>query len=180
MLPHGSRAIPVHRPNIDSTASANPAWIVSGMPVKYVSRDIGPKLAKYVGESIAGNGISILHREIAARLAARVVADRNSLCNPAAEYFGCVKAGVAVIIRRDHHPRCRVDGPLEHVPRTFGIVAFILMKDGGHDENDPVVAIRLVKKAAPVVSAVPREPIAQFLVRIRAFGQRRRNPDEKE
>jgi len=60
----------------------------SWMPVQYVSSNIGPELAKDIGQGIPSHRPSVFHGKVAGGPdAGRVVCCRNSLRDPAAKNF---------------------------------------------------------------------------------------------
>ena len=147
------------------------------MAVQDVDGDIRPHFAEAIRKGVASDGISKLAGESTKGPSlAGIVRKRDRLCDSPAQQFGSVKAGVSLIVWRDHHTRGGINNPLYNTALSHGVVALILMEDRGHQEDDHIAAIRLIRKPTPVVSPESGYPFPELRVRIGSLRQQKVTP----
>ena len=71
------------------------------------------------------------------------------------------------------HAAGRVDATAQDAALAFGIVALVLMEDGRQGEDDQIIPVGLVEKAAPVISPEASHAFAKLRVRVRPLSQQR-------
>ena len=138
--------------------------------MQHVGGNVGPELAKDVGEGIAPDGVSVLDRQLfAGAVLTGIVAERDALSDGAAQQLRNIEAIVSVIIRGDKNPSGRVGATLPYPALAHGVVTLVLMKNRWQDKKHQVIAVGLIDKAAPVVLPEAAYAFAQLWMGIRAF-----------
>src|SRR5271167_3241335 len=125
----------------------------------------GQNSRKTLARASAPQGICVLDGELFAGVAlARVISGRDALGDAAAQHLRNIEGIVPVIVTGDENARGSVGTALPEPTLAHGKVTLVLGKNGGQDKNHPVVAIRLIDKAAPGVRPVTADAFTEFWV----------------
>ena len=126
---------------------------VSGLTVEDVDGNVGPELTEGVGGAVAEEGVSVLGAEIGpVAIGLGVVGGGEGLGSGAAEEFGVVELVMAVVVAGDGDLEKGVTKALPFAALAHGVVALVLMEDGGDGPDDEVVTGGFIKESAPSVS----------------------------
>ena len=149
--------------------------------MQYVRGNVGPELAENVGQSVASQSIRIFFGKLFAGIAlAWIVGRGNSLSDAATQHFGNIESIVAVVFSCNEDASRSVCAALPDPTFSQGIIALILVKGGRQEANHPIVTIRLVHEAAPVVCPIGARVRAQLGVSVGTKGQSRSDAYEDE
>jgi hypothetical protein len=135
--------------------------------MQHVRGNVGPELAKYVGQGVSSHGPTILHGDCACGpIVTWIIRGRYGLRDAAPEDLGSVEAIVAVVVRSNQDAGRSVDAAFEEIALALGVVALVLVQDGGQGEDYKVIPVGFIKKAVPVISSVARHPFSQLWMRV--------------
>src|SRR5260370_30719500 len=99
--------------------------------MEHVRGDIGPELAKHVGESVAPQRVSVFLGQLFSGVAgARIVGGGDALSNGTARNLRNVERIISVIFARHENARSGVRAALPEPVLSQRIITLVLMKQG--------------------------------------------------
>jgi len=87
---------------------------------------------------------------------------------------------VPFVVRCNQDTGDRVGEALKEISASFGVIALVLMKNGGQGEDDEVVSIGFVEEAAPIISAEAWHALPELRMRIRSLSNHGSQANEDE
>lgn len=146
-----------------------------------VGGDVGPEFTEDICQGIASDGICVfLADRSGGSSSARIVTERNTLRHSSAQQFRNVEAVVAVVVRGDEDASSGIKEAPPERAFAHSVIALVLMKDGGHGEDDEIVPDSFVGETAPVISAVSGHAFAKLRMSVGPFRHGGSDSDKDE